>query len=173
MFWRRCLSNSVNCLVSVVHIVCTKFNMFRVMGLREGVGLFSKTRLYGHPWQPIFLPFGYSSVPNRRACTFISNKVCLLSSIDVKRQTLLEINVHVCLFGTLEGRNRSYFVMNMFGRTQSIIALSTELSCKNGTLSQICFKWFWYRLRNTIIIFTQVSMTMTRSSSWSGLCAPA
>ena len=33
--------------------------MFRVMGLREGIGLFSKTCIYGHPWQPIFLPYGY------------------------------------------------------------------------------------------------------------------
>ena len=40
----------------------------------------------------------YSSVPNRRACTFISGKVCLLSSIDVKRKTLPEINMHACLF---------------------------------------------------------------------------
>ena len=39
----------------------------------------------------------YFSVRNRRAC-----KVCLLSSIDVKRQTLPEINVHAHLFGTLE-----------------------------------------------------------------------
>ena len=44
----------------------------------------------------------YSSVPNRRACMFISGKVCLLSSIDVKRQTLPEINVHARQFGTLE-----------------------------------------------------------------------
>ena len=33
---------------------------------------------------------------------FISGKVCLLSYIDVKRQTLPEINVHAHLFGTLE-----------------------------------------------------------------------
>ena len=76
--------------------------MFRVMGLREGVGLFSKTCIYGHPWQPIFLPFGYSSVPKRHACTFISGKVCLLSSIDVKRQSLQEINMREHLFGRLE-----------------------------------------------------------------------
>ena len=44
----------------------------------------------------------YTSVPNRRACMFISGKVGLLSCIDVKRQTLPEINVHAHLFGTLE-----------------------------------------------------------------------
>ena len=46
--------------------------------------------------------FNYSSVPNRCACSFISGKVCLLSSIDAKRQTLPEINVQARLFGTLE-----------------------------------------------------------------------
>ena len=102
----------MNCLVSVVHTVCTKFNMFRVMGLREGVGLLSKTCIYGHPWQPIFLPFGYSSVPKRHACTFISGKVCLLSSIDVKRQTLLEINVHARLSRTLEYREEQELFCN-------------------------------------------------------------
>ena len=44
----------------------------------------------------------FSSVPNRRACTFISGKVCLLASIEDKRQTLPEINEHAHLFGTLE-----------------------------------------------------------------------
>ena len=44
----------------------------------------------------------YSSVRNRHACTFISGKICLLSSIDVRRQTLPEKNVHARLFGTLE-----------------------------------------------------------------------
>ena len=44
----------------------------------------------------------YSSVLNRRACTFISGKVCLLTSIEDKRQTLPEINMHARLFGTLE-----------------------------------------------------------------------
>ena len=44
----------------------------------------------------------YSSVPNRRICTFISGKVYLLSSIDVKRQTLTEINVHARLFGRVK-----------------------------------------------------------------------
>ena len=37
----------------------------------------------------------YSSVPNRRACTFISGKVCLLTSIEDKRQTLPEISMHI------------------------------------------------------------------------------
>ena len=44
----------------------------------------------------------YSNVPNKRACTFISGKVCLLGSIKVRRQTLPDINVHARLFGTLE-----------------------------------------------------------------------
>ena len=44
----------------------------------------------------------YSNVPNKRACTFISGKVCLLGSIKVKRQTLPEINMYARLFGTLE-----------------------------------------------------------------------
>ena len=44
----------------------------------------------------------YSNVPNKRACTFISGKVCLLGSIKVRRQTLPEIIVHARLFGTLE-----------------------------------------------------------------------
>ena len=42
---------------------------------------------------------GYS---NKCACTFISGKVCLLSSIKVRRQSLSKINVHARLFGTLE-----------------------------------------------------------------------
>ena len=46
--------------------------------------------------------YDYSSVLNRRACTFISCKFCLLSSINAKRQTLQEVNVHARLFGTLE-----------------------------------------------------------------------
>jgi hypothetical protein len=41
----------------------------------------------------------YTSVPNRCACTFISGKVCILTSIEDKRQTLTEINVHARLFG--------------------------------------------------------------------------
>ena len=49
-----------------------------------------------------FLKFEYSNVPNKRAYTFISGKVCLLGSIKVRRQTLPEINVHVRLFGILE-----------------------------------------------------------------------
>ena len=44
----------------------------------------------------------YSSVPNRRPCTFISGKGCLLASMKVKRQTLPDINVQDRLFGTLE-----------------------------------------------------------------------
>ena len=44
----------------------------------------------------------YSSVPNRHACTFISGKVCLLTLIEDKIQTLPEINVHARLIGTLE-----------------------------------------------------------------------
>ena len=44
----------------------------------------------------------YSSVPNRSGCTFIAGKVCLLSSIDVRRQTLPGINVHARLLGTLK-----------------------------------------------------------------------
>ena len=34
----------------------------------------------------------YSSVPNNWPCPFISDNVCLLASIKVKKQTLLEIN---------------------------------------------------------------------------------
>ena len=41
-------------------------------------------------------------MPNKRACTFISGKVCPLTSIEPKSQTLQEINVHARLFGTLE-----------------------------------------------------------------------
>ena len=48
------------------------------------------------------LLFCYSNVPNKRACTFISGKVCLLGSIKVRGQNLPEINVHARLFGTLE-----------------------------------------------------------------------
>ena len=44
----------------------------------------------------------YSNVPNKRASTFITGNVCLLGSIKVRRQTLPEINVRACLFGTLE-----------------------------------------------------------------------
>ena len=45
----------------------------------------------------------YSNVPNKRAYTFISGKLCLLGSIKVKRPTLPEINVHgASLFGALE-----------------------------------------------------------------------
>ena len=41
-------------------------------------------------------------MPNKRACTLISGKVCLLTLIEPKKQTLPEINVHARLFGTLE-----------------------------------------------------------------------
>ena len=41
-------------------------------------------------------------MPNKRAYTFISGKVCLLTLIEPKTQTLLEITVHARLFGTLE-----------------------------------------------------------------------
>ena len=41
-------------------------------------------------------------MPNKRACTFISGKVCPLTLKEPKRQTLPEINVHARLFGTLE-----------------------------------------------------------------------
>ena len=51
---------------------------------------------------PTKICWKYSNVPNRRSCMFISGKVCLLSSNNVKRQTLPEINVHARLFGTLE-----------------------------------------------------------------------
>ena len=44
----------------------------------------------------------YSNVPNKRARTFISGKVCLLTLIEPEWQTLPEINVHARLFGTLE-----------------------------------------------------------------------
>ena len=44
----------------------------------------------------------YSNVPNKRARTFISGKVCLLTLIEPKRQTLPEINAQGLLFGTLE-----------------------------------------------------------------------
>ena len=47
----------------------------------------------------------YSNVPNKHACTFISGKVCPLTLIEPKRQTLPGINVHACLFGTLEQVN--------------------------------------------------------------------
>ena len=43
-----------------------------------------------------------SNVPNKHACTFISGNVCLLGSIEIRGQTLPEINVHERLFGTLE-----------------------------------------------------------------------
>ena len=49
----------------------------------------------------------YSNVPNKRACTFISGKVCLLGSIQLRGKTLPEINVHARLFGTSE--YSSYF----------------------------------------------------------------
>ena len=44
----------------------------------------------------------YSSVLNRRLCTFISGKVCLLNSIEAKKQNLPEISVQGHLFRTLE-----------------------------------------------------------------------
>ena len=50
----------------------------------------------------IALQITYSSLPNRCSRMFISCKVCLLTSIEDKRQTLPEIKVHACLFGTLE-----------------------------------------------------------------------
>ena len=39
----------------------------------------------------------YSNVPNKRACTFISGKVCLLTLIEPRTQTLPEITVHARL----------------------------------------------------------------------------
>ena len=50
----------------------------------------------------VYLLSMYSNMPNKRACMFISGKVCLLGSIEVRGQTLPEINVHARLFGTLE-----------------------------------------------------------------------
>ena len=44
----------------------------------------------------------YSSVLNRQPCMFISSKVCILTLIEAKRQTLPEINVQGCLFRALE-----------------------------------------------------------------------
>ena len=44
----------------------------------------------------------YSRVPNRSPCAFISGKVCLLTLIEPKRQTLPEISVYTCLFGSIE-----------------------------------------------------------------------
>ena len=44
----------------------------------------------------------YFRVPNKWPCTVIADKVCLLASIKVKKQTLLEINAQGQLFGTLE-----------------------------------------------------------------------
>ena len=41
-------------------------------------------------------------MPNKRVYMFISDKVSLLTLIELKRQTLLEIKVYVRLFGTLE-----------------------------------------------------------------------
>ena len=40
-------------------------------------------------------------MPNKRACMFISGKVCLLDAIKVRGQTWPEIIVHARLFGTL------------------------------------------------------------------------
>ena len=37
-------------------------------------------------------------MPNKRACTFISGKVCILTLIEPKIQTLPEINVHARSF---------------------------------------------------------------------------
>ena len=50
----------------------------------------------------VFIWVIYSNVPNKRECTVISSKVCVLTFIEPKRQTLLEINMHARLFGTLE-----------------------------------------------------------------------
>ena len=44
----------------------------------------------------------YSSVLNRQPCMFISGKVCILTLIEAKRQTLPEINIQGCLFRALE-----------------------------------------------------------------------
>ena len=53
-------------------------------------------------FQPKYDLYMYSILPNRRVYTFISGKVCLLTSIKIKRPTLPEINVHTCLFGCIE-----------------------------------------------------------------------
>jgi hypothetical protein len=58
-----------------------------------------KNALYTHIF---FCQCTYSNVPNKRTYTFISSKVCLLSSIKVKRLTLSEINMYTRLFGILE-----------------------------------------------------------------------
>ena len=46
--------------------------------------------------------FKNSNVPNERACTSISSKVCPLTSIEPVRQILTVINMHARLFSTLE-----------------------------------------------------------------------
>ena len=71
--------------------VCTNFETFQKFSV--------KIKFFLHI---LNVPIMYSNVPNKRACTFISGKVCLLGSIKVKRQTLPEINMHAHLFGTLE-----------------------------------------------------------------------
>ena len=48
-------------------------------------------------------------MPNKRVCTFISGKVCLLDSIKVRGQTLLEINVNARSFGTLFSQYHTFY----------------------------------------------------------------
>ena len=62
----------------------------------------------------------YSYVPNKRACTFISGKVCLLTLIEPKRQTLPEINMHACLFGTLKYLHKMVYFCFTFPSRQGM-----------------------------------------------------
>ena len=43
----------------------------------------------------------YSYLSNRRACTLIAGKICLLTLIEAKRQTLPAISVHARLLDVL------------------------------------------------------------------------
>jgi hypothetical protein len=64
----------------------------------------------------------YSNVPNKRTYTFISCKVCPLTSIEPKRQTLPEINVHaLCMHARLFGKLEYISCTARLGKTHDIM----------------------------------------------------
>ena len=80
----------------------------------------------------------YSRVKNRRPCTFISGKVCLLASIKVKRQTLQERNVQSRLFRTLEYKGILRTVENAFAQISYCYSSNKIRKTQNEHLIIVC-----------------------------------
>ena len=81
-------------------------------------------------------------MPNKHACTFISGKVCPLTWIEPKRQTLPKINMHARLFGASEylqtdkGVLRTVHNWNIFSTAARQVHLSEIQFCQH-----LIFSW--------------------------------